>query len=212
MGNTKEEILLVSLHLFAQDGYEAVSVSQIAGELGITKGALYRHYQSKRDIFDHILACMEQGAGEQAESHDMPQERKEDAPETYQELSFVDFMAYSQSMFAYWTEDDFASSFRKMLTLEQFRNAEMQELYQQYLVSGPVAYVKDLFESMKFDSVLEKAVQFYATMFFFYSMYDWAEDKEQVKLEFETSLRKIAEELYENEQAVEEKVTERNGK
>lgn len=144
MGNTKEEILLVSLHLFAQDGYEAVSVSQIAGELGITKGALYRHYQSKRDIFDHILACMEQGDGEQTESHDMPQERKEDAPETYQELSFVDFMAYSQSMFAYWTEDDFASSFRKMLTLEQFRNAEMQELYQQYLVSGPVAYVKDL--------------------------------------------------------------------
>ena len=212
MGNTKEEILLVSLHLFAQDGYEAVSVSQIAGELGITKGALYRHYQSKRDIFDHILACMEQGDGEQAESHDMPQERKEDAPETYHELSFVDFMAYSQSMFAYWTEDDFASSFRKMLTLEQFRNAEMQELYQQYLVSGPVAYVKDLFESMKFDSALEKAVQFYATMFFFYSMYDGAEDKEQVKLEFETSLRKIAEELYENEQAVEEKVTERNGK
>lgn len=212
MGNTKEEILLVSLHLFAQDGYEAVSVSQIAGELGITKGALYRHYQSKRDIFDHILACMKQGDGEQAESHDMPQERKEDAPETYQELSFVDFMAYSQSMFAYWTENDFASSFRKMLTLEQFRNAEMQELYQQYLVSGPVAYVKDLFESMKFDSALEKAVQFYATMFFFYSMYDGAEDKEQVKLEFETSLRKIAEELYENEQAVEEKVTERNGK
>lgn len=212
MGNTKEEILLVSLHLFAQDGYEAVSVSQIVGELGITKGALYRHYQSKRDIFDHILACMEQRDGEQAESHDMPQERKEDTPETYQELSFVDFMAYSQSMFAYWTEDDFASSFRKMLTLEQFRNAEMQELYQQYLVSGPVAYVKDLFESMKFDSALEKAVQFYATMFFFYSMYDGAEDKEQVKLEFETSLRKIAEELYENEQAVEEKVTERNGK
>lgn len=212
MGNTKEEILLVSLHLFAQDGYEAVSVSQIAGELGITKGALYRHYQSKRDIFDHILARMEQGDGEQAESHDMPQERKEDAPETYQELSFADFKAYSRSMFAYWTEDDFASSFRKMLTLEQFRNAEMQELYQQYLVSGPVAYVKDLFESMKFDSALEKAVQFYAMMFFFYSMYDGAEDKEQVKLEFETSLRKIGEELYENEQAVEEKVTERNGK
>ena len=43
-------------------------------------------------------------------------------------------------------------------------------------------------------------------------MYDGAEDKEQVKLEFETSLRKIAEELYENEQTVEEKVTERNGK
>ena len=50
MGNRKEEILIVALHLFARDGYEAVSVSKIAGELDMTKGALYRHYKSKRDI------------------------------------------------------------------------------------------------------------------------------------------------------------------
>lgn len=212
MRNRKEEILTVALHLFARDGYEAVSVSQIAGELGMTKGALYRHYKSKRDIFDCIVERMEQGDSEQAVEYDMPEDDKESMPDQYKTVSLEEFVEYSKSMFAYWTEDDFASSFRKMLTLEQFRNAEMQELYQQYLVSGPVAYVKDLFESMKFDSALEKAVQFYATMFFFYSMYDGAEDKEQVKLEFETSLRKIAEELYENEQAVEEKVTERNGK
>ena len=56
MHNTKEKILLAALDLFAQDGYQAVSVSQIAGKLGITKGALYRHYQNKRDIFDHILS------------------------------------------------------------------------------------------------------------------------------------------------------------
>mgnify|MGYP006943339052 CR=1 FL=1 len=36
-------------------------------------------------------------------------------------------------MFEYWTEDDFASSFRKMLTIEQFRSEGMQKLYQQYL-------------------------------------------------------------------------------
>ncbi len=30
MSNRKEEILIVALHLFARDGYEAVSVSQIA--------------------------------------------------------------------------------------------------------------------------------------------------------------------------------------
>ncbi|MFR5796203.1 MAG: helix-turn-helix domain-containing protein [Christensenellales bacterium] len=38
------------LRLFAQEGYEAVSVSQIAGELGLTKGALYRHYANKQAI------------------------------------------------------------------------------------------------------------------------------------------------------------------
>ncbi len=67
MGNTKEAILTVAVHLFARDGYEAVSVSRIAGELGMTKGALYRHYQNKRDIFEHIVKRMEQGDSEQAE-------------------------------------------------------------------------------------------------------------------------------------------------
>ena len=115
MGNRKEEILIVSLHLFARDGYEAVSVSQIAGELDMTKGALYRHYKSKRDIFDCIVQRMEQQDGEQASEYDMPEEEKEKMPEKYENVSLDDFVEYSKSMFEYWTEDDFASSFRKML-------------------------------------------------------------------------------------------------
>ena len=87
---TKEDILIVALHLFARDGYEAVSVSQIAGELGMTKGALYRHYESKRDIFEHIVKRMEKGDGEQAESHDMPADKKENEPEQYEEISAAD--------------------------------------------------------------------------------------------------------------------------
>ena len=45
MTDTKESILKAALGLFAVKGYEAVSVSQIAGTLGMTKGALYKHYK-----------------------------------------------------------------------------------------------------------------------------------------------------------------------
>lgn len=58
MSNRKEEILIAALNLFARDGYEAVSVSKIAGELGMTKGELYRHYKSKKDIFNCIVERM----------------------------------------------------------------------------------------------------------------------------------------------------------
>ena len=149
MGNRKEEILIVALHLFARDGYEAVSVSQIAGELDMTKGALYRHYKSKRDIFDCIVHRMEQQDGERARENEVPEESIEKTPEEYQNVSLDDFVEYSKSMFEYWTEDDFASSFRKMLTIEQFRSEEMQNLYQQYLVSGPAEYVKDTVQNME---------------------------------------------------------------
>ena len=193
MGNRKEEMLIVALHLFARDGYEAVSVSQIAGELDMTKGALYRHYKSKRDIFDCIVQRMEQQDSEQARQNEVPEESIEKVPEEYQNVSVEDFVGYSKSMFEYWTEDDFASSFRKMLTIEQFRSEEMQNLYQQYLVSGPAEYVKDLFKNMEIKNPEENAVKFYANMFFYYSMYDGAADK--ARSQFEQMLDKIAEEM-----------------
>ena len=195
MGNRKEEILIVALHLFARDGYEAVSVSQIAGELDMTKGALYRHYKSKRDIFDCIVQRMEQQDGEQATEYDMPQEDKENMPEKYETVSLGDFVEYSKSMFEYWTEDDFASSFRKMLTIEQFRSEEMQKLYQQYLVAGPASYVKDLFESIGIVNAKDKAARFYAAMYFYYSIYDGAADKERVKEEFVSAIKSLVQEL-----------------
>ena len=195
MGNRKEEILIVALHLFARDGYEAVSVSQIAGELDMTKGALYRHYKSKSDIFDCIVQRMEQQDSEQARQNEVPEESIEKVPEEYQNVSVEDFVGYSKSMFEYWTEDDFASSFRKILTLEQFRNEEMQNLYQQYLVSGPAEYVKDLFKNMEIKNPEEEAVKFYANMFFYYSVYDGATDKTKAKCQFEYMLDKIVEEM-----------------
>ena len=195
MSNRKEEILIVALHLFARDGYEAVSVSQIAGELDMTKGALYRHYKSKRDIFDSIVKRMEQQDSEQARENEVPEESIEKTPEEYQNVSLYDFVEYSKSMYEYWTEDDFASSFRKMLTIEQFRSEEMQKLYQQYLVSGPAGYVKDLFKNMKIKDPEENAVKFYANMFFYYSLYDGAADKAKAKCQFEQMLDKIVEEM-----------------
>ena len=49
-GDTKKRILEAALELFAQSGYLGTSMSDIAGQLGITKGALYKHYVSKQEL------------------------------------------------------------------------------------------------------------------------------------------------------------------
>ena len=54
-GTTKDAILKASLRLFARDGFEAVSTSAIASELGMTKSALYKHFPDKRAIFDSLV-------------------------------------------------------------------------------------------------------------------------------------------------------------
>lgn len=58
MNGTKEQILNTALMLFSQNGFEAVSVSDIVGRLGITKGALYKHFNNKQDIFETVKKTM----------------------------------------------------------------------------------------------------------------------------------------------------------
>jgi len=177
MNDTKENILIAALHLFAQKGYEAVSVSDIAGVLGMTKSALYKHYKNKRDIFDSIVARMEQLDAERAQEFGLPEGTLAEMEEAYKRASMKQIIAFSYAQFHYWTDEDFPCCFRKMLTLEQYRSIEMKNLYQQYLVSGPLGYVADLFKSWNIEDAQRKAIEFYAPMFLFYSIYDGAADK-----------------------------------
>jgi AcrR family transcriptional regulator len=181
MADTKERILLTALRLFAINGYEAVSVSDIAGALGVTKGALYRHYQSKRDIFDSILSRMAQRDAEQAREYHLPEGTPIEMKEAYTAAPVEQIAAFSKAMFRYWTQDSFAAPFRRMLTLEQYRSAEMNGLYQQYLVSGPLGYLTDLFCSMGLAMPREKAAAFYAPMFLLYSVCDGGEDPQNAE-------------------------------
>lgn len=177
MSNTKENILITALRLFARDGFEAVSVSDIAGALGMGKSALYKHYKNKRDIFDSIVARMEELDAQRAHEYELPEGTLNEMEDAYRRASIKQIVAFGRSQFNCWTEDDFYSSFRKMLTLEQYRNPEMMALYQQYLVSGPLGYVTDLLRSMNVDNARHKAIELYAPMFFFFSMADSAQSK-----------------------------------
>ena len=52
MENTKEKILEVATNLFLEKGYKQTRISDIINGLdGLTKGAIYHHFESKEDIF-----------------------------------------------------------------------------------------------------------------------------------------------------------------
>lgn len=182
--NTKSRILSEALKLFAKEGYEAVNVEQIAEAVGIKAPSLYKHFKSKRAIFESILAEMERRDREQAAACDLPEESMDAAPEQYAETSIDDLIEFTRAMFRHWTEDEFAASFRKMLTIEQYRSEEMSRLYHQYLGSGPLSYVADLLGSP------EEALQYYGPMYLLYGIYDTAQDKAAVAALLDTHLER----------------------
>ena len=174
MCTTKEKILLTSLKLFAQDGYEAVSISKISGELGMAKSALYKHYKNKRDIFDSIINRMDELDYERAREYNMPEGNMDEIIKGYRKISIDKIRIYTEVQFKQWTEEEFPSLFRRMLTLEQYRNKEMADLYQKYLVSGPIDYMTYLFAGItgKKEEAKQLAIEFYGPIFLMYSLYD----------------------------------------
>lgn len=53
--DTRTEIQEVALELFTTNGYDATSLREIAERLGITKAALYYHYDSKEAILQGVF-------------------------------------------------------------------------------------------------------------------------------------------------------------
>ena len=51
----KELILETALELFAENGFHATSINQIAKKAGISKGLTYNYFESKNDILTEIV-------------------------------------------------------------------------------------------------------------------------------------------------------------
>src|ERR1700761_1817319 len=48
--NTRGRLVLAALDLFASEGYDAVSVAQIAERAGVSKMTFFRHFPDKREV------------------------------------------------------------------------------------------------------------------------------------------------------------------
>ena len=181
-GDTKKLISETALELFAQNGYLGTSMSDIAGRLGITKGALYKHYASKQEILDSITERMNNNDYERAEEYEMPETEPNGFAEDYMNTPIEKIREYSLAQFDYWTKERFPSNFRRMLTLEQYRDQKLARLYRDYLAAGPAEYTAAVFRKLtdSDEAAMQLALEFYGPMFLLYSIYDDAEEKESV--------------------------------
>lgn len=181
-GDTKERILETALALFAKKGYLGTSMNDIAGKLGLTKAALYKHYASKQEILDRLVARMNQMDAERAAEFGMPETASDGFAEAYMKTPVDKIRAYSVAQFEHWTKEPFASNFRKMLTLEQYHDPKMAKLYHDYIAGGPLAYMAAVFRRLtdSDEEAMQLALDFYGPMYLLYSVYDSAENKAEV--------------------------------
>lgn len=190
---TKERILNIALELFAQNGYLGTSMSDIAKQLGFTKAALYKHYTSKQEILDQIVERMNRMDYERAEEYEMPETEPDGFAEAYMHTPIEKIRIYSMAQFDHWTKETFSANFRKMLTLEQYRDPKLAQLHHDYLAGGPLEYMAAIFRKLadSDEEAMQLALDFYGPMYLLYSIYDGAEDKASVAPLLDAHIRRF---------------------
>ena len=160
---TKERILETALELFAQNGYLGTSMSMIAERLGITKAALYKHYTGKQEILDRIVERMNELDRERAAQYQMPQAETAQFAKAYLSAPAERILAYSTAQFNHWTQEPFPADFRKMLTLEQYRDPKLAQLHHDYLAGRPLKYMAVIFRKLadSDETAMQLALEFY---------------------------------------------------
>ena len=146
--DTKHKILLESLRLFSQRGYDAVSVEQIATAVGIKAPSLYKHYKSKQEIFDAIFEETAKRYEAFTDTISVHVKNSEQDIIMFEQITDDDLVEKVRSLISYSLHDEYISQFRKMMTIEQFRSQELSELYSQRYVRQIHNYHKNLFSKM----------------------------------------------------------------
>lgn len=146
--DTKQRILDKALELFSVQGYDSVSVGEIAKAVGIKAPSLYNHFPGKRAIFDAIVEST--AARYQADTGKIDihvQDVARDIPVFTQTTEEALFEKVRQ-IFDYSLHDETISRFRRMMTIEQFHSTELAALYSQRYVDRMLAYHAGIFRAL----------------------------------------------------------------
>lgn len=186
--DTKKKILDVALTLFSERGYGNVYVGHIAEGVGIKAPSLYKHYKSKQDIFEAILKEMHNRYDKEVSYLSITGSDSELDSDIFGRISEDELVKMGMGLFHFFLHDEYECKFRKMLTIEQFTNKELAELFSDQYVNGPLKYQTGLFEMIISQGQLKKedadmmALQFYAPIYLLLTLCDREPQREEEAL------------------------------
>ena len=137
--DTKERILSKALELFSQKGYDGTNIKEIMVSLGLVKTAMYRHFESKEEIWntllDRLIKYYEERFGY---SEHLPP-----VPESLEEL-----FAMTMRLVNFTIHDETVVMTRKLLTIEQFRDDRARTLATKHFLNSLTEMFTHVFSGM----------------------------------------------------------------
>ena len=145
--DTKERILALALDQFSQNGYDGTNIRELMASLGLVKSAMYRHFGSKKEIWNALLDQMiaYYGARFGSPEHLPP---VPDSPEG--------LVALTMGMVDFTIHDEKVVKTRKLLSIEQFRDDRARDLATKHFLTGLRDMFTPLFQGMMDKGLLDR--------------------------------------------------------
>ena len=144
---TKERILDEALVSFVENGYKGTNLRDFASGMGLSKSALYSHYESKEAIWNALIDKMEAYYTARFGSV----ERLPEIPE-----SMEAFFSLVMHMVNFTIHDEKIILTRKLLLTEQFHDDRVKKLAAAHFMDETKAIYQSIFEKMMGKGLLKK--------------------------------------------------------
>lgn len=145
--DTKERILAAALEMFSKNGYAGTNIRELAASLGMGKSSMYRHFESKEEIWNALLDEM---IAYYAEHFGSP-EHLPPAPDSLEGL-----VAMTMRMADFTVHDEKIVMTRKVLSIEQFRDERARELATRHFLTGLTEMFTQIFAGMMDNGLLRQ--------------------------------------------------------
>lgn len=146
-GNTRQKIMDAAMELFSQRGFEAVSVRDIAGAVGLRESSLYNHFRNKREIFDAIVDFSWKQAESYYREKNIPFTGTEDLT-CFSERDFSRLSATILDTFRFFFADPWNVRFRRLLILSQFTDQRSAQIYRRLYRDIPLEIQEAVFAGL----------------------------------------------------------------
>lgn len=144
---TKDRILEEALVSFVENGYKGTNLRDFAAKMGLSKSALYSHYESKEAIWNALIDKMEAYYSERFGSP----ERLPEIPKSCDE-----FLHLAMHMVNVTIHDEKIILTRKLLLTGQFHDDRVKKLATEHFLNGTKAIYKSIFEKMMENDLLKR--------------------------------------------------------
>lgn len=187
--STKRKILDVALTLFSEKGYGNVYVGQIAEGVGIKAPSLYKHYKSKQDIFEAILDEMRRRYDKETALLNFTGSDVQIDADFFNRVSEDELVKMGMGLFGFFLHDEYECKFRKMLTIEQFSNKELADIFSHQYFDEPLKYQAGVLRmimmqgQMKMEDADVMALQFFAPIHLLLTVCDREPEREAEALQ-----------------------------